>query len=301
MKNFIKKLKSLGKKHDTVNRNKYVRLYVYAKNRTNRNREYKSMVRGLYIAGTGMLIQRRKMETITNNVTNADTTGYKKEYFTSHTFDDVLARRINDHTGRVLNDSTIMTHGRRVGPLNLGTQVDQLYIDYSMGALEGTERTTDLALIGDGFFVIQTDAGERYTKAGAFYLNDEGYLVDGEGQFLLGTNGPIYVGGLNFRVDQQGNVFTPEGLSDTIRVVSFEDNEQLRRQGSNLYYSLEEPMAAANPYTIAQGFIEMSNVDIGREMVDMIAMYRTYETNQRFVTMIDETVGRAVNEIGRLR
>ena len=248
-----------------------------------------------------MLIQRRKMETITNNVSNADTTAYKKEFFTSHTFDEVLARRINDTRVIGHNGVDIMVRGRRVGPLNLGTQVDQLYIDFNQGSLEGTERPTDLALIGDGFFVIQTETGERYTKNGAFYLNNEGYLVDGEGQFLLGENGPIYVGGLNFRVDQGGNVFTPEGLSDTIRVVSFEDNEQLRRQGSNLFYSLQAPQAVPNDYTIAQGFLEMSNVDIGREMVDMIAMYRTYETNQRMVTMIDETVGRAVTEIGRLR
>jgi len=262
------------------------------------------MVRGLYIAGTGMLLQRRKMETITNNITNAETTGYKKEFNVAHSFDEVLTRRINDvhrapgapglPPGRTVLNSM-------VGPLNLGTQVDQLYIDFDQGSLEGTERSTDLALVGDAFFVVQTEDGERYTKAGHFYLDSEGFLVDGEGHFLLGENGPINVRGLDFYVDTNGNVFTPEGFVDTIRVVSFEDNEQLRRQGSSLFYSLEEPMAAANPYTIAQGFLEMSNVDIGREMVDMLAMYRTYETNQRMLTMIDETVGKAVNEIGRLR
>jgi len=245
------------------------------------------------------------METITNNIVNAETTAYKKEYNISHTFDEVLARRIYDHRTRY-DQGTLMDQrsvlGHRVGPLNLGTQVDQLYIDYAMGAMEGTERTTDFALVGDAFFVIGTEAGERYTKNGAFYLNDTGYLIDGEGNFLLGNNGPMYVGGLEFRVDQMGNVFNEAGFVDTIRVVSFEDNlNQLRRQGSNLYYALEPPMAEANPYIIAQGFLEMSNVDIGREMVDMLAMYRTYEANQRFVTMIDEINAKAVNEIGRLR
>jgi len=252
------------------------------------------MVRGLYIAGTGMLLQRRRMETITNNVVNAETTGYKKEYNVAHSFDEVLTRRINDTAPRVAGT-------RWVGPLNLGTQVDQLYIDFDQGALEGTERTTDLALVGDAFFVVQTADGERYTKSGHFYINDTGFLVDGEGNELLGNNGPIYVGGLNFAVDTNGNVFTDAGFVDTIRVVSFEDNETLRRQGSSLFFATEPPMAAANPYQISQGFLEMSNVDIGREMVDMLAMYRTYETNQRMISMIDETVGRAVNEIGRLR
>ena len=252
------------------------------------------MVRGLYIAGTGMLLQRRRMETITNNIANAETTAYKKEYNISHSFDEVMIRRINDTPPRRPQDP-------RVGPLHLGTQVDHLYIDFTQGATEGTERPTDLALIGDAFFVIQTADGERYTKTGHFYINDGGFLVDGEGNFVLGENGPINVGGLNFAVDSSGNVFTTDGYVDTIRVVSFEDNSQLRRQGSNLYYSLEPPMAEANPYSIAQGFLEMSNVDVGREMVDMLAMYRTYETNQRMITMIDETVGRAVNDIGRLR
>ena len=253
------------------------------------------MVRGLYIAGTGMLLQRRRMETITNNITNAETAAYKKEFNVAHSFDEVMTRRINDSQSRAVL-------GRRVGPLNLGTQVDQLYLDFSQGALEGTERPTDLALVGDAFFVVQTENGERYTKTGHFYINDEGFLIDGEGNLLLGAAGPIQVGGLNFAVDGLGNVFTEEdGYIDTIRVVSFEDNESLRRQGSNLYFATEDPLAIPNPYTIAQGFLEMSNVDVGREMVDMLAMYRTYETNQRMITMIDETVGRAVTEIGRLR
>ena len=262
------------------------------------------MVRGLYIAGTGMLLQRRRMETITNNIVNAETTGYKKEYNVSHSFDEVLTRRVNDTRSRgaqLRNDVPETVLGRLVGPLNLGTQVDQLYIDFGMGAMEGTERPTDFTLIGDAFFVVQTADGERYTKTGHFYLDTEGYLIDGEGNYLLGENGPIYVGGLNFAVDSGGNVYTEAGFVDTIRVVSFEDNNTLRRQGSNLFFATEPPLAVPHEYQIAQGFLEMSNVDIGREMVDMLAMYRAYETNQRMITMIDETLGRAVSEIGRLR
>jgi len=241
-----------------------------------------------------MLLQRRRMENITHNITNAETTAYKKEYFVAHSFDEVLTRRINDNYHRVVQ-------GRMVGPLNLGTQVDQLYIDFDQGSTEGTERPTDFALIGDAFFVMQTEDGERFSKTGHFYINDQGFLIDGESNLLLGNNGPINVGGLNFVVDSSGNVFNENGFIDTIRVVSFEDNGELRRQGNNLFFSDVPPLAAPNDYSIAQGFLEMSNVDIGREMVDMLAMYRVYETNQRMITMIDETVGKAVNDIGRLR
>ena len=251
------------------------------------------MVRGMYIAGTGMLLQRRLMENITNNITNADTTGYKKEHLVSHTFDDVMIERIKD--------TSVVGYTRRVGPFDFGTQIDQLYINFEQGNMEGTERDTDLALVGNAFYVVQTPAGERYTRCGAFYIDDAGYLVDGEGNYLLGENGPINVGGLHFTVDVTGGVWTGREYIDRIRVASFNDNGQLRKQGSNLFYSLEAPAAAAQPYSIQQGFLETSNVDISREMVDMLTVYRTYETNQRMLSMIDETVGKAVNEIGRLR
>ena len=259
------------------------------------------MVRGTYIAGTGMMLQRRQMEIITNNIANADTTGYKKEYLVSHSFDAVLIRRINDLRDPHILGMRQYDRAPGVGPLNLGTQVDQLYINFADGSLDGTERSTDLALVGDAFFVMQTPEGERYSRTGAFYVDQLGYLVDGEGNFLLGENGPIYVGGLNFTVDQIGGVRVDNEYIDRIRTVSFADNGTLRKQGSNLYFSLAAPQAVTNQYAIAQGFLETSNVEIGREMVDMLSVFRTYETNQRMLTMIDETVGKAVNEIGRLR
>ena len=278
------------------------------------------MVRGLYIAGQGMLLQRRRMETITHNIANADTAGFRKDHFISHSFDDVLIRRLRDGgwerppgapsvspDGETDTDIAADPNAlwRRVppgvGPMRLGVQVDHLHTDFSMGNLENTERPTDFALVGDAFFVIESENGERFTKAGAFYLDNLGYIVDGDGNFLLGENGPINVGGLNFRVDQNGGVWNEAGFIDTIRVASFDDNTTLRKEGLNLFFATEPPQATPNEFKIAQGFLEMSNVDIGREMVDMLAMFRTYETNQRILTMIDETVGRAVNDIGRLR
>lgn len=250
------------------------------------------MVRGLYIAGTGMLLQRRKMETITNNVTNVETPGYKKNYLVSHSFDDVLLRRIND--------TAVVGQTYYAGPLNFGTQVDQIYQDFTEGGFESTERSTDLAIAGDAFFVVETEAGERYTDSGAFVLNVEGYLTDAEGHYLLGNNGRIRVGTDDFAVSLEGVVTVDGEYIDTIRVVSFEDNSVLRSQGSNLFYSDTQPAAAQN-YQVWQGYLENSNVQIAREMVDMITVYRAYETNQKMLTMVDEITGKAVNEIGRLR
>lgn len=251
------------------------------------------MFRGLYIAGTGMMLQRRRMETITNNIVNADTTGYKKDYLVSHTFDDVLIERIND--------SNIVAQNNLVGPLNFGTQVDQIYTDFNFGNVEDTGKSTDLFIAGDGFFVMMTSQGERYTRSGAFYVNSEGYLTDGEGNYLLGNTGPIGVGNSDFSVNENGEVTVDDEVIGRIRLVSFQDNTTLRKEGGNLYSSNAQPVEGTENSTIMQGALESSNVEIAREMVDMLTVYRAYETNQKMITMIDEINGKAVNEIGRLR
>ncbi|MCL2391128.1 MAG: flagellar hook-basal body protein [Oscillospiraceae bacterium] len=256
------------------------------------------MVRGLYISASGMMLQRRHMDVITNNIANAETTGFRRQQLVSHSFDDVLTRRINDPA---IVASRRFGNISAVGPMTLGTQVDELVTNFDEGRLNATEFSTDLAIVGDAFFVIQTLDGERYTRSGAFHLDSLGHIVDFEGNFLLSENGPIRTGTLNFTVDHEGTVRIGGEIIDVIRRVSFADNNVLRQQGHNLFFALQPPLDVPNQNQIAQGFLESSNVEIGREMVDMLSVFRVYETNQRMLTMIDETVGLAVNEIGRLR
>lgn len=251
------------------------------------------MQRGLYIAGTGMMVQRRLMENITSNITNVETTGYKKNYLITHSFDEVMLRRINDTEAKGFSSYP--------GPLTFGTLVDQKYMNFTQGSLEGTDLTTDLALAGDGFFVMDTPAGERYTRSGAFALTVDGYICDPNGNYLMGQNGRIRVGTDKFTVTSTGEVSVDGRYIDKIRVVQFEDNNCLESQGSNLYAATEAPLATASGYEVKQFFLENSNAEVSREMVDMLTTFRAYETNQRILTMIDETIGKAVNEIGALR
>ena len=250
------------------------------------------MQRGLYISGTGMMVQRRLMETVTNNITNVETTGYKKNYLVTHSFDDVLLERIND--------LPVVGVGRYAGPLTFGTLVDQIYQDFSQGNLEASNLNTDLALVGDAFFVIDTPGGERYTRSGAFALTVDGYLCDANGNYLLGERGRLRVGTDQFAVSGDGTVAVDGEYLDTLRLVRFEDNTSLRSEGGNLFSSTAGPVAAVN-FEVKQGFVENSNVQTAREMVDMLTVYRAYETNQKILTMIDETLGMAVKEIGGLR
>lgn len=257
------------------------------------------MIRSHYIAASGMLLQRRKMEAITNNIVNVETSGYKRDNLISRSFDDVMIERIHDNGG--LNQQRIVSRRRNVGPLDFGVHVDYLDTDFAQGYLETSELPTDFALIGDAFFVLESPEGERYSRSGALTVNAEGYLTNADGYYVQGQNGRIYTGGLDFAVDEQGNISVAGVYADTFSLVNFPDPNALRKQGHNLYSGPAGLARPATDYQVRQYALEGSNVEIAREMVDMMMVYRVYETNQRMLTMIDETLGKAVNDIARLR
>lgn len=249
------------------------------------------MVRGFYAAATGMEVQRKKMDVITNNMTNVDTQGYKKEWLVSTTFDEVLIERRHDSTA-----------ANETGPFTFGTRIDEVFVDFTQGSFEETGETTDIALAGEGFFVVSTPGGERLTRASAFDVDYNGYIVDSNGYYLLGQNGPINVGTDDFSINDRGGIIANGRNIDTIRVMTAADVNDLQKQGENLYYSESGYIAAdAGRYAVKQGFVEGSNVNIAREMVDMMTVYRVYESNQKALQMVDELTGRAVNEIAPVR
>jgi flagellar basal-body rod protein FlgG len=251
------------------------------------------MIRSLYIAATGMITQRSKMDVITNNVANADTTGYKSDRMISRSFEDMLLERIGD--------PSVVSLRPEVGPLNTGTHIDEIMTDFSGGSLEETGETTDLAIQGDGFFCIQTPQGVAYTRSGNFYVNAEGDVVTQEGYYVLGKNGGrIHTGTASFTVSEDGTFWVDGNMAGSLRIVQFNDTAALRKTGDNLYvsYNNEQPTQVEAP-VVRQGFLESSNVDIATEMVDMLTVSRAYESNQRVIKMVDGTLDKAVNELAR--
>ncbi|MBD5559253.1 MAG: flagellar basal-body rod protein FlgF [Clostridia bacterium] len=259
------------------------------------------MLRSFYIAGTGMLTQRQKMDVIINNVTNTDTTGYKKDQVISRTFDDLLLNRLNEDPN-VLNTrtGTRISGNSEVGPQNTGVQVDELVIDWTQGPMEATGRQTDMAITGDGFFAVQTPAGERYTRAGNFQVDSNGTLLTSDGNYVLGRNGGmINVGTGDFYVNQNGEVYVDNQQVGALRIVQFADNGVLRKEGGNLFYALDgAPQQMANP-VVEQGLLEGSNLDVGREMAEMLQTNRVYESSQRMLRMVDESLEKTVNQIAQ--
>ena len=147
------------------------------------------MLRGLYTSYTGMLNEQYRMDIMSNNLANADTTGFKKEGSTSQAYSEVMAVKIKDWTERPNTP-------KRLGNMSLGVKIGETYTDFSQGSLRDTGNTYDLALGERGFFNIEftSKSGEtstKYTRDGGFTITKDGYLVTKDGDYVLGENGRI--------------------------------------------------------------------------------------------------------------
>lgn len=252
------------------------------------------MTRGLYTSATHMVTQRNRMDVLTNNIANIETAGFKADTVISRSFRDLLLSKVDDPA--VLHTSS------SVGPLNTGVRVDEVSTSFVQGNIEHTQSPTDVCIIGDGFFVVSTPYGDRYTRDGSFSVNSQGYLTSADGNYIMGLGGMIHVGDTNFTINHNGDVVTSDGAyAGRMRIAGFEDETGLRKAGGNLYYNYTgQPVNDAQGFELRQGSLEASNVNIASEMVNMLTLYRSYETSQRVLRMMDESVGKAVNDVGRV-
>jgi flagellar basal-body rod protein FlgG len=187
--------------------------------------------------------------------------------------------------------------------MRLGVFVDTIYTDFGNGALETTRNEFDLAVVGDGFFVVAAEdelgnPTECYTRNGSLTVLD-GVLMTKDGYAVMGQSGIINIPSGNFVVLETGAVLVNGEFVDNIRMVSFNDNQSLRKYKDNLYNTTDESQIIGFQGTVQQGALEMSNVNTVREMVDMITTHRHYEANQRVITTIDQSLSRAVNDIAK--
>lgn len=259
------------------------------------------MVKGLYTAYTGMINEQHRMDTMTNNLANSTTVGFKKEGTTSQSFDALLAVKIKD-TSEPVNIP------KPIGYNTPGVKIGENYTDYSQGSFKITDNPTDLALSGEGFFCIEfkNKAGEtstKYTRDGSFTLTQEGYLVTKDGDYVIGANdGRIRLNPLlDVSVDSQGRILQNDAVVASIKLVDFQDYNYLKKYGENLLEPVEGATIINNPdCKVYSGYLEMSNVNIVTEMVDLIAITRQYESNQKIIRTIDDTLQIAANQLGKV-
>ena len=259
------------------------------------------MLKGLYTAYTGLINEQNRMDILTNNLANASTVGFKKEGSTSQSFDDILTVKIKDASVGVQNV-------QRTGINNPGVKIGENYTDYSQGSFRVTGNTYDLALSGDGFFVIEytNKAGEtstKYTRAGQFTLTREGYLVTQDGDYVLDTqNRRIQLNTLlDSEIDSDGNISQNGTRVAQIQVVDFADYDYLEKYGETYFQPVEGAEIINSDAEVNSGYLEMANVQIVSEMVNLINITRAYESNQKIVQTYDSSLEIAVNQLGRVQ
>lgn len=262
------------------------------------------MLKGLYTAYTGMINEQNRMDVLTNNLANASTVGYKKEGATSQAFDSILSYKIKDAT-------EAPNTAKRLGTVNLGVKIGENYTDFTQGSFRITGNTYDLALAGEGFFTVRFEnkngeTSTKYTRDGSFTLNRQGYLVTADDDYVMGMRGPIRLNPLlETRIGETGTIYQNGEAVAVLRITDFEDYDYLEKYGENYY----EPITDAQGRTtrnfvsdasVKSGYLEMANVQVVSEMVNMIAVTRAYESNQKIIQAYDETLENAVTQIGRV-
>lgn len=265
------------------------------------------MIRGLYTSAWSMLANQRKMDVVTNNMANVNTTGYKKDTVVFQSFPEILTKRIND-TQSPTNPSA------DIGTMALSSDVGEVYTYYTPGQMVQTGDRYDLAINDDNtgtttspaFFTVgvinpqNNNIQEFYTKDGSFCLDANNQLVTKDGYAVLGKRGPITLKPGDFTVDNKGNIIQNGTVVDTLRIAQFSDATQLRKFGNNL---VQNSGSQVTNFTgsVTQGYSEQSNVNVIDEMVDMISVMRAYEANQKVLQSQDSTLDKAVNEVGVVR
>ncbi len=262
------------------------------------------MLRGLYSAATGMDVHQAKVESISNNLMNASTPGYKKEEIVVQSFPEKLL--VQQGGRRNKGGAAPSNLPQQIGTMGAGVLLAGVIIDQSPGEVKETGNDTDIMINGPGFFTVQAaQPGEPericYTKGGSFGVDQEGYLTDAGGNRILGEAGQINVGSGKFKVSSDGIVEVEGAVVDTLRLVEFDDPGSLTKEGEGMFAAPPGSGRQAESTTVSQGFLEMSNVNVTDEMINMVAAMRTYEANQRVIQTFDEILSKSANQVGTIK
>jgi flagellar basal-body rod protein FlgF len=281
------------------------------------------LIRGWYTGASGMRAQQWRLDAVANNLANVATDGYKRDVAAFKAFPEMLIRR-QDDDGVYQHPFGSADAAPIVGKMGTGVELNELFTVFEQAAIKETSSDFDIALDGKGFFSIATPWGERYTRNGSFQLGKEGILETKEGYPVLGENGPIRVKANNFQVDKDGRIFINAALDDdpnvmvskqsntwedvqlldTLKLVEFELDRYLEKQGSSMYKESDTSGPAmiigeGRRPKVFQGFVEAANVNPVTEMVEMIEINRAYEANQKIIQVEEAALGTLINQVAK--
>ena len=245
------------------------------------------MNRGFYLAATAMLIHERRLNSVSHNLANLRTHGFKREEMTVGTFNEVLSFRL-DAQGKTLIGSTE----------NLQA-VSEIAHYFDQASITSTQNPLDFAIMGEGFFEVVSNGQQLYTRNGSFMIDSQGYLALQNGQRVQGENGDIFINHDRIVVNDYGMIFDQNGqFIDRIRIVSTQDYRSLVKQPNGLFSS-DVPLEFIDT-PLLQGSIEGSNVDMTQELTKMMEIQRNFQSVANALKLIDRLNERAANEIARL-
>jgi flagellar basal-body rod protein FlgG len=253
------------------------------------------MMRALYSAASGMTAQQLNVDNIANNLANANTAGYKSR---QAQFQDLLYQNMVTPGASAGQQTTVPT-GLQVG---LGTRTSSNEIIFTQGNFQETDNPLDLVIQGKGFFQIKLPSGEvAYTRAGSFHTDQNGNIVDSNGNQLQPTV-TIPADAQTLTIATDGTVSytlpnqTASQVAGQIQLANFQNPAGLNNMGQSLYSPTDasgqpvtgNPGGAEGIGTVLQGYTEQSNVSVVNEFINLIVAQRTYEANSKVVKASDE-------------
>jgi len=268
------------------------------------------MTRGLYTSASGLISEFRRMEVISNNLANVETRSFKKgiPVFSDYLKESAFPTETSDISSSPGMDKTIQRTANRL------TELSDVTTDWTLGPLNRTNNPSDISLGENGFFKVLTPNGVRYTRGGSMSIDKNKNLIDVNKNYYLGDDGrkiTIQVdstASFNVQITQDASILTGKGVkSGKIKVVNFENPNQLIKKGDG-YYALQNQKGVKDPREkkstapVLQGYREMSNVNVVKEMVNMIDSMRAFESYQKMIqSVMTDTTQKAVNDLGRVR
>lgn len=240
------------------------------------------MSSGSRIAAQGMNALMLQHDIVTNNLANVNTAGYKSDALTVSSFQSIFNEKL----------------GLQGGGVNVTGTVPRL----EQGILMKTGNALNAALSGKGFFVVTTPDGERYTRNGSFSVNDNNELVNGEGYPVMGEGGSLTIDGTNIEINQLGMIIVDGESVGTLRVVDVENNNDLLKQGANLFKLKDEETAVLpkpEETKVMGGHLESSDVNPIRQMVEMIEIMRSFDAHQKVISSFSE-INKSAIKVGQV-
>ncbi|HOJ42546.1 MAG TPA: flagellar basal-body rod protein FlgF [Syntrophorhabdaceae bacterium] len=242
------------------------------------------MLKGIYRTLSGKAVTERRMEMVANNIANSLTPGYKASRPMFRVVDDTIPSQSAGEPGKQGNSYTLDS-----------------YINFNEAALVESGNRLDVGIEGDGFFVVLLNGKNMYTRNGQFTLNHEKKLVTMDGNPVLGEAGEITIDGGDVKIETDGTIYVDKKYTDKIRIVTFEDKTKLKNYGRSLFVNIDEKPVETTPekFSLKQGFYEASNVDVIKEMIEMMSTLRAYESYTKVDQFFSDMMSKLIN-LGRM-